>query len=112
MNAELDGDERRLYELIWIRTVACQMADARGRKMTIRLGATSTQGERASSARRARPTTSSVGAAYIEDVDEGDEVESEATLPAVVEGAAVSCTELASVGHETKPPRATPRRAS
>ena len=42
--------------------------------------------------------------AYIEDVDEGDEVESEAVLPAVVEGAAVSCTELASVGHETKPP--------
>ncbi len=47
VNAELDADERRLYELIWIRTVACQMADARGRKMTIRLGATSTQGERA-----------------------------------------------------------------
>ncbi len=42
--------------------------------------------------------------AYIEDVDEGDEVESEARLPAVVEGAAVTCTELASVGHETKPP--------
>src|SRR5438045_7670064 len=42
VNAELDGDERRLYELIWIRTVACQMADARGRKLTIRLGATAT----------------------------------------------------------------------
>ena len=47
VNPELDGDERRLYELIWIRTVASQMSDARGRKMTIRLGATSTQGERA-----------------------------------------------------------------
>src|SRR5205814_1402567 len=42
--------------------------------------------------------------AYIEDVDEGDEVEAEARLPAVAEGAAVSCTELASVSHETKPP--------
>ena len=42
--------------------------------------------------------------AYIEDVDEDDEVEREARLPSVVEGAAASCTELAPVGHETKPP--------
>src|ERR1700675_3694767 len=47
VNAELDGDQRRSHEVILIRTVACQMSDARGRKMTIRLGATSTQGERA-----------------------------------------------------------------
>jgi len=105
VNAELDGDERRLYELIWIRTVACQMSDARGRKMTIRLGATSTQGEQATF-RASGKAYDFLGwrRAYIEDVDEGDEVESEARLPAVVEGAAVSCTELASVGHETKPP--------
>jgi len=105
VNAELDGDERRLYELIWIRTVACQMADARGRKLTIRLGATSTQGERATF-RAAGKAYDFLGwrRAYVEDIDEGDEVEAEAVLPAVVEGAAVSCTELASVGHETKPP--------
>ena len=105
VNAELDGDERRLYELIWIRTVACQMADARGRKLTIRLGATSTQGERATF-RAAGKAYDFLGwrRAYVEDIDEGDEVESEAVLPAVVEGAAVSCTELASVSHETKPP--------
>ena len=79
VNAELDGDERRLYELIWIRTVACQMADARGRKMTIRLGATSTQGERATF-RASGKAYDFLGwrRAYIEDVDEGDEVESEA----------------------------------
>ena len=47
VRAELDGDEQRLYELIWIRTVACQMADARGAKLTIRVGATSTQNEQA-----------------------------------------------------------------
>jgi len=105
VNAELDGDERRLYELIWIRTVACQMADARGRKMTIRLGATSTQGERAVF-RASGKAYDFLGwrRAYVEDVDEGDEVESEARLPAVAEGTAVTCSELASVGHETKPP--------
>jgi DNA topoisomerase-1 len=103
--AELDGDERRLYELIWIRTVACQMADARGRKMTIRLAATSTQGEQAVF-RASGKAYDFLGwrRAYVEDVDAEDEVESEARLPAVVEGASVTCTELAPVGHETKPP--------
>ena len=91
VNNELDGDERRLYELIWIRTVACQMSDARGRKMTIRLGATSAQGEQAVF-RASGKAYDFLGwrRAYIEDVDEGDEVESEARPPAVVEGAAVT----------------------
>ena len=105
VRAELDGDERRLYELVWIRTVACQMADARGRKMTIRLGATSTSGERATF-RAAGKAYDFLGwrRAYIEDVDEGDEVESEARLPAAAEGDDADCVELASVRHETKPP--------
>ena len=32
------GDEFRLYELIWMRTVASQMKDAEGRSVTVRLG--------------------------------------------------------------------------
>jgi DNA topoisomerase-1 len=35
---ELRGDEFRLYELIWKRTVASQMADARGSTASVRLG--------------------------------------------------------------------------
>ncbi len=102
---ELDSDERNLYELIWIRTIACQMADARGRRMTIRLGATSTAGERAAF-RAGGKTYDFLGfrRAYVEDVDEGDDTESEARLPAVVEGETVRCEVLAPVGHETKPP--------
>jgi DNA topoisomerase-1 len=37
---ELRGDEFALYELIWKRTVASQMADARGSTATVKLGAT------------------------------------------------------------------------
>ena len=105
VNAELDGDERRLYELIWIRTVACQMADARGRKLTIRLGAQATTGEHAIF-RASGKAYDFLGwrRAYVEDVDEDTEVEAEAVLPAVAQGDAVECTELAPVGHETKPP--------
>ena len=36
---ELRGDDFALYDLIWKRTVASQMADARGTTATIRLGA-------------------------------------------------------------------------
>jgi DNA topoisomerase-1 len=102
---ELDGDERRLYELVWIRTVACQMADARGNKLTIRMRATSTQNEVATF-RASGKSYEFLGwrRAYVEDVDEGDEVEDERRLPAVNEGDGVRCSELSSVGHETKPP--------
>ncbi len=44
MSDELRGDEFRLYELIWKRTVASQMADARGSTATIRLGAPTSDG--------------------------------------------------------------------
>ena len=39
------SDELALYELIWKRTIASQMADARGQTVSVRLGATSTAGE-------------------------------------------------------------------
>ncbi|MDQ1520259.1 MAG: topoisomerase, partial [Actinomycetota bacterium] len=102
---ELDADERRLYELIWIRTIACQMVDARGRRMTIRLGATSTGGERAIF-RASGKSYQFLGfrRAYVEDIDEGDDTEAEAQLPAVTEGESVQCEVIAPVGHETKPP--------
>jgi DNA topoisomerase-1 len=105
VSAELDPDARRLYELIWMRTVACQMVDARGRKVTIRLEATSTAGERAIF-RASGKTYDFLGwrRAYVEDVDEGEEVEREAQLPAVQENDPVRCSALAAVGHETKPP--------
>ena len=38
MAGELRGDEFALYELIWKRTVASQMADARGSTATVKLG--------------------------------------------------------------------------
>ncbi len=69
LRSELDADEQRLYELVWIRTVVCQMSDARGSKTTLRIAVTSTapsseMGSRAqSSVPPGRPTTSSAGGA-------------------------------------------------
>jgi len=42
---ELESDEFRLYELIWQRTVASQMADARGTTMSVRITGTAASGE-------------------------------------------------------------------
>ena len=44
---QLSSDERRLYELIWQRTVASQMKDATGESVSVRVAGTSTAGERA-----------------------------------------------------------------
>ena len=43
-SGELDRDEHALYELVWMRTVASQMADARGETVSVRLGATARDG--------------------------------------------------------------------
>ena len=43
----LSSDERRLYELIWKRTVASQMKDATGESVSVRVAGTSTGNERA-----------------------------------------------------------------
>ena len=105
VRAELDADERQLYELVWIRTVACQMADARARRVTVRLGATATSGELAIF-RASGKTYEFLGfrRAYVEDTDDEASDEREARLPSVSEGQTVVCELLAPAGHETKPP--------
>ncbi|MGH3588180.1 MAG: type I DNA topoisomerase, partial [Pseudonocardia sp.] len=42
---EVDGDDFRLYELIWQRTVASQMADARGTTVSVRIAGSAATGE-------------------------------------------------------------------
>ncbi len=104
---ELDSDERRLYELIWVRTVACQMVDARGRTTTLLLGATSNTNENA--VFRATGTTwdfLGFRRAYVEGNDDETETndEQEATLPNVDRGDPVVCRSLTPAGHATRPP--------
>ncbi len=105
---ELSGsDERRLYDLIWKRTVASQMADARIRRVTLRLTATSTTNEEATFQATGR-TIEFPGylRAYVEGADDPDaELEDRETiLPPLAEGATVACRELRPSGHTTQPP--------
>ncbi|MCB5282914.1 MAG: type I DNA topoisomerase [Arthrobacter sp.] len=109
---QLSGDEFRLYELIWKRTVASQMADAKGSTATIRLGAVTSGGaaERRDAEFSASGTVITFPgflAAYEEGKDEsrGDEDSEEARrLPNVAKDDALTASDIIAVGHETSPP--------
>jgi DNA topoisomerase-1 len=103
----LSGDQLRLYELIWKRTVASQMSDAQGLSMQVRLGATSSAGEDAEFAANGR-VVSFPGflRAYVEGSDdpEAELEDREVRLPRLARGEAVAAEELAPEGHTTQPP--------
>ena len=100
---ELDRDEHALYELVWMRTVASQMADARGQTVSVRLGATSSAGEDAEFGVSGTVITfRGFLAAYEEGRDEDAEDE-ERRLPPLAEGDPLEPTALEPQGHETAP---------
>jgi DNA topoisomerase-1 len=107
VSGELSGDEFRLYDLIWKRTVASQMADARGQSVQARLGGTSSTGEDAEFAASGRVIQfPGFLRAYVEGSDDPDaELEDqERPLPALATGDAVAARELEPKGHSTQPP--------
>ncbi|HET6917451.1 MAG TPA: type I DNA topoisomerase [Acidimicrobiales bacterium] len=103
----LRGDQLRLYELIWMRTVASQMADAAGQSMSARLGGLSSQGEDAEFAASGRAITfPGFLRAYVEGADDPDaELEDrEVRLPPLSVGDRLSVVSLDPEGHTTQPP--------
>ncbi len=102
----LSGDEFRLYELIWMRTIASQMKDAQGNSVSIRLGGRSADGEDVVFAASGRTITfHGFLKAYVEGRDdESSADDQESRLPNLVEGNEVSAATVRAVGHETKPP--------
>ena len=103
----LSGDELHLYELIWKRTVASQMADARGQSVQVRLGGTSSAGEDAEFATSGKVITfPGFLRAYVEGSDDPDaELEDqEVRLPPLATGDALRAEELEAKGHSTQPP--------
>ncbi len=104
----LDADEFRLYELIWQRTVASQMADARGTTMSVKINGVAVTGEQCTFAASGRTITfPGFLKAYVETVDEeagGETDDAERRLPRLSEGHPVTATELEPEGHTTNPP--------
>jgi DNA topoisomerase-1 len=109
---ELRGDEYALYELIWKRTVASQMADARGSTATVRLAVdTGIEGAQQVEFSASGTVITFMGflAAYEEGRDDeatarAQAAEQERRLPKLSTGVALEVVRAEAEGHETTPP--------
>ena len=102
---ELTGDELNLYELIWKRTVASQMADARGQTVSVRIGATTADGRAVEFATAGTVITfRGFLLAYEEGRDEPTGDAEERQLPPLSEGQRLTESGLEPEGHSTSPP--------
>lgn len=104
---ELTAEERKLYELIWRRTVASQMTDAVGNSVSVRVRAVSTAGEECDFGATGKTITDpGFLKAYVESSDEADaEAEdAERRLPQLRKDQPLAAQELAPAGHSTQPP--------
>ena len=105
LDRELNRDELALYDLIWKRTLASQMADARGLTVSLRLGAKSASGRDAEfSASGTVITFRGFLAAYEESRDDDAEREEERPLPHLKPGDELLALALEPEGHATTPP--------
>ncbi len=105
---ELSNEEFNLYDLIWKRTVASQMADARGQTVSVRIGADASDGRKTEFGTAGTVITfRGFLLAYEEGRDEaGDDtvVKEGKAAAAAAEGDALDPKALAPEGHSTSPP--------
>lgn len=102
LRGELGSDEYRLFEMIWKRTIASQMADARGRRVTLTV-------EGGGAVFQVSGKTIDFPGflrAYVEGADDpnAELAEKETILPSVQEGDRVSLAGLDPKSHTTQPP--------
>ena len=111
VQSELGADEFRLYELIWQRTVASQMADATGHSVSVRVEGVARGGGQDG-------RTVEFGAsgkvitfpgflrAYVEETDDEttERDDRERRLPQVVEGQPLTANDIQPQSHATNPP--------
>ncbi|MFD6968838.1 type I DNA topoisomerase [Streptomyces sp. NPDC059949] len=103
----LTGDQFRLYELIWKRTVASQMKDAVGNSVTVKIGGRASDGRDAEFTASGKTITfHGFMKAYVEGADDPNAEldDREKRLPQVAEGDALAAEEITADGHSTKPP--------
>ena len=96
----LDAEEFKLYELIWQRTVASQMEDARGTSVTATIEGSATTGENVELSASGRTITFPGWLrAYSDNQDS-----KEKHLPQLAEGDALTAQDITADGHSTNPP--------
>ena len=107
VSGQLSGDEFRLYELIWKRTVASQMADAKGTTTSVTLDVEGKGRTAQFGASGTIITFRGFLAAYEEGRDQSRYAEhddKDKRLPQMKEGQQLTAAQYTPNGHETTPP--------
>jgi DNA topoisomerase-1 len=102
MKGVLTADEYRLFEMIWKRTIASQMNDAHGRRITVRI-----EGDGAVFQATGKVIDfAGYLRAYVEGSDdpEAELADQESLLPPVTEQEKLQCKKLEEKSHTTQPP--------
>ena len=99
LGGSLDAEEFKLYELIWQRTVASQMADARGNSTKVTVAGEAESGERAEFTATGRTITFPGWLRAYSDTND-----KETHLPQLAKGDALDATKLSADEHTTNPP--------
>ncbi len=114
LQSTLRGNDWKLYDLIWKRTVASQMADAKGSTASVTISATTASGTVAEFTASGTVITFR---GFLHAYEEGHDEErnaaeaaepAEAKLPQLTEGQSLTLVDVEAKGHETSaPPRYT-----
>lgn len=109
LHGSLDAEEFKLYELIWQRTVASQMSDAKGTSLKVTIAGTATTGQETEFSATGRTITfPGFLRAYVETsrLADGRDVadNAEKRLPNLTKGDPLTATEITADGHSTNPP--------
>ncbi|WJY62376.1 DNA topoisomerase 1 [Corynebacterium atrinae] len=109
LHGSLDAEEFKLYELIWQRTVASQMSDAKGTSLKVTIAGTATTGQETEFSATGRTITfPGFLRAYVETSRQADGRDvadnAEKRLPNLTKGDPLTATEITADGHSTNPP--------
>jgi len=102
----LGADEAKVYDLIWKRTLACQMKDARGRSMTVKVGDADGAVQAVFQVSGKVIDFPGFLRAYVEGSDDPEAAlaEKDTVLPPVAEGDSAKANAMTADEHHTTPP--------
>ncbi len=98
-----DRDEQRLYDLIWKRTIASQMADAQLEKTVVKIGISSLPGDQLNAEGEVLKFEGFLKV-YLESKDDDEEEEAKGMLPPLKIGQALNLNHMTATERFTRPP--------
>ncbi len=103
-SSNIHGDEDKLYELIWKRTISCQMANAEFDSVVVDVDVNTKSGNATFHAVGTTRTFDGFLKVYVEGKDDSDDDDNESKLPSLALGDKINIVQLLPEQHFTTPP--------